>query len=583
MKKQLQKITLFSALFLSVGISAFGQVLNCNISATNYAFCLGDSTTLSINNVSNSCGNMAGSLQNGLVGWWPFCGNANDESGNGNNGTVNGATLTADRFGNNNNAYSFDGVDDYIDIDINSSLPNGLTLSAWINTSLPNSEFGHKGIVWSRLSGPSGNPPFAPNQATGIMINPDGLLCAASDGNSIVQLQENGQFYNDTTWNHLVFSMDINTGNSKIFVNGIETSSSISLNLSLIDLAYTTIKIGKDEIIGYGNRHWNGLIDDIGIWNRALTQQEIEQLYNQGNLSTWWSDGTTNQTSIQVQPTQTTTYSVTVSDGVGSCTDSITIQVNNPQINAGSDISVCEGDSTTLTATGASKYAWDNGVVNGQSFVPTVEGYYNVTGTDTLGCSNSVSIFVDLLQPTTSNLERIACDMYTAPDGNVYTNSGQYLAIIPNTVGCDSTIQLSLTINNSSSSAQTTTELDSYTWPVNGQTYTQSGVYTAVIPNSKGCDSTITLNLSLQFTGISEINGKEIVITPNPVDASFTLIADSKYIGSEYILTNQQGAIVAKGTIRATKMEVNCSYLAKGTYLFQLNASDHHVIRVLKN
>ena len=45
----------------------------------------------------------------GLVGWWPFNGNANDESGNGNNGTVNGATLTSDRFGEVNKAYSFDG------------------------------------------------------------------------------------------------------------------------------------------------------------------------------------------------------------------------------------------------------------------------------------------------------------------------------------------------------------------------------------------------------------------------------------------------------------------------------------------
>ncbi len=44
----------------------------------------------------------------GLVGWWPFNGNANDESGNGNNGTVNGAILTSDRFGIANKAYSFD-------------------------------------------------------------------------------------------------------------------------------------------------------------------------------------------------------------------------------------------------------------------------------------------------------------------------------------------------------------------------------------------------------------------------------------------------------------------------------------------
>ena len=51
---------------------------------------------------------------NGLVGWWPFNGNANDESGNGNHGTVNGATLAADRNGNAGKAYSFDGVNDGI-------------------------------------------------------------------------------------------------------------------------------------------------------------------------------------------------------------------------------------------------------------------------------------------------------------------------------------------------------------------------------------------------------------------------------------------------------------------------------------
>ena len=46
---------------------------------------------------------------NGLVAWWPFTGNANDLSGNGNNGTVNNATLTTDRYGNSNCAYSFNG------------------------------------------------------------------------------------------------------------------------------------------------------------------------------------------------------------------------------------------------------------------------------------------------------------------------------------------------------------------------------------------------------------------------------------------------------------------------------------------
>ena len=78
---------------------------------------------------------------NGLVGWWPFNGNANDESGNGNNGMVNGATLTSDRCGNISSAYFLDGINDYIEVIDNNSLDiNGdISISVWINLSA----FGH--------------------------------------------------------------------------------------------------------------------------------------------------------------------------------------------------------------------------------------------------------------------------------------------------------------------------------------------------------------------------------------------------------------------------------------------------------
>ncbi len=69
----------------------------------------------------------------GLVGWWPFNGNANDESGNGNDGTVNGAILTTDRNGNANSAYSFDGVSNYIGGSIsNLNNTSSTTVSAWV-------------------------------------------------------------------------------------------------------------------------------------------------------------------------------------------------------------------------------------------------------------------------------------------------------------------------------------------------------------------------------------------------------------------------------------------------------------------
>ena len=71
---------------------------------------------------------------NGLVGYWPFNGNANDVSGNGNNGTVNGATLTNDRNGNANSAYSFDGTTNYIEVADNNTLDltNNYTFSVWV-------------------------------------------------------------------------------------------------------------------------------------------------------------------------------------------------------------------------------------------------------------------------------------------------------------------------------------------------------------------------------------------------------------------------------------------------------------------
>jgi hypothetical protein len=91
-------------------------LLNPIVSTADSILCVGDNTTLTSNTTvspSSICSGAAlpTNLQTGLVGYWPFCGNANDASGNGNNGTVNGATLTTDRFGNSNSAYSFDGND----------------------------------------------------------------------------------------------------------------------------------------------------------------------------------------------------------------------------------------------------------------------------------------------------------------------------------------------------------------------------------------------------------------------------------------------------------------------------------------
>jgi hypothetical protein len=84
--------------------------------------------------------------------------------------------------------------------------------------------------------------------------------------------------------------------------------------------------------------------------------------------------------------------------------------------------------------------------------------------------------------------------------------TAEYIVTGTDAFGCQGVDSVTVTVNEASSSTQTQNALDSYTWPVNGQTYTQSGQYTATLINAAGCDSIVTLDLTLSFTGIDEIN-----------------------------------------------------------------------------
>lgn len=215
----------------------------------------------------------------GLVGYWPFNGNANDESGNGNNGTVNGATLTNDRFGNDNSAFNFD--NDYISLSQpffnGSTNVNFLTYSIWFKCSqLPSSSTAYS------LSAKEG---FW--RSIGLGINANGLV---SYGGS----QPNPQSYfgvssqNSITlnqWNHIIVTFENST--LKLYLNGNLESTSV-IQYSTLDYSYlalgnstSTNLIGATNPVSPGLTNFtNGIIDDFGMWNRALTQQEITNLYN---------------------------------------------------------------------------------------------------------------------------------------------------------------------------------------------------------------------------------------------------------------------------------------------------------------
>ena len=206
----------------------------------------------------------------GLVGWWPFNGNANDESGNGNNGTVNGATLSSDRIGNSNQAYSFDGVDDYIISNGGNQFVNqNQTISFWINFNNVNSFTGTLITLGSNSSCLWG--PYYNNFQPGIG-NGTGLGCGGSFNGVSHSL-------NNNIWNNLIIVT--NGSLNSFFVDGIFIGSNTNSNGG--GCSNSNLYFGVD--IFSVAEYFNGKIDDIGIWNRAITQQEITDLYNGCQLS----------------------------------------------------------------------------------------------------------------------------------------------------------------------------------------------------------------------------------------------------------------------------------------------------------
>ena len=108
-----------------------------------------------------------------------------------------------------------------------------------------------------------------------------------------------------------------------------------------------------------------------------------------------------------------------------SSTESITVTVNPlPNINAGSDVTICEGQAVTLSGSNGVTYNWNNGVLNGQSFVPAASGTYTVTGTDANGCVNTDNVNVTLLPPPTSAFTADSVTGYPGLSVN-FTNDSQ--------------------------------------------------------------------------------------------------------------------------------------------------------------
>ncbi|WKK66348.1 LamG-like jellyroll fold domain-containing protein [Lutimonas zeaxanthinifaciens] len=225
---------------------------------------------------SEDCSNSNGNGTTGLIAYYPFNGNAQDESGNGNHGTINGATLTADRKGNSNSAFLFEDSGNQR-ISLNNQIDmvarENFSVAAWIrlDATLTNSGDGeHQSII-----GQGRGTSFSSNYPFWLTVSSSGRISYKRNSPGV---QSDAFFYpDDKQWHFVVITTEGNQG--KIYFDGELLASGKTGNASSSSYQISIGNLG--ETTGtYGNT-FNGAIDDVRIYDRILSPDEINSLFSE--------------------------------------------------------------------------------------------------------------------------------------------------------------------------------------------------------------------------------------------------------------------------------------------------------------
>jgi len=251
----------------------------------------------------------------GLVAYYPFNGNANDESGNENHGIVVGPIQTYDRFGNINSAYLFDGIDD------------GIIIENGNSTNLETFNNGYTLVVWAYpFQAESGYHTMISRSNTFIMrLSQLRVESCHSTSVSVGCLTSNKYEIQENNWSLIVVTWDGPNSQAKLYLNGdIIASNSFS---DLYTEPDGLITIGKESKL----ERWffGGILDDICIYNRSLSSDEISTLYTENQCFETVYDTLTTEVFDTTYVTINDTVTVEVYDTTYiSVTDTLIIDVD---------------------------------------------------------------------------------------------------------------------------------------------------------------------------------------------------------------------------------------------------------------
>jgi hypothetical protein len=471
---------------------------------------------------------------NGLVGWWPFNGNANDDSGNGNNLTnVGGVLSSSDRFGNPLSAYLFQSNGQYLKKD---------------NPVLPSGNSNRTVSVWYRfLSGTNG--PTLISQWDGVQNGTCNTSFSLQGWNEGIIFwgrcnDRSVGFSLDTNWIHIVVVYE--NSYMKFYKNGVLINDPGTPNYYNFTTSLSTslheFRVGHPGVNASYPSQFNGYIDDIGMWNRALTQSEITALYNGCNFS-----------NVSIVPAGATTF--------------------------------CQGNSVTLNANKTSTsytYTWSlNGSsISGaasSSYVATQSGSYTLK-IDSGGCfsvSSPVNVTVNEL-PSLSfsmtpyvNIQQSALSLSALPAGGAFSGKGiSGSTFYPTSAG--------LGIKNIT-----------YTY-TDANNCTNSVSQPTLVYDTLTCfvSVTDTLIIKAALTGVNPPNNTNTVkIYPNPAKDQITIDFGNYTSISGYTITikNLLGQTVYTSTANKQQTTVSLnSWTGRGTYLVELTDGSGKTVEIRK-
>ena len=250
--------------------------------------------------------------------------------------------------------------------------------------------------------------------------------------------------------------------------------------------------------------------DSIATLNLTINNKTTSRTVITNCISYTWNNTTYTKSG-------TYTYNITNASGCDS-TATLVLTINNPI-------------TTTTTQKACTSYLW-----NGTTY--TKSGTYDFLTPNRFGCNDTSRLFLTINQPSTSTTKASICPggSYVF-NGNRYTTAGSYVVHLTNNVNCDSAANLILSIKDTSSSVSYVGICPGSTYTFNGTNYSTAGTYKAVLPNSVGCDSTTFLILYSKGTSTSETKaticgGSSYIFNGTSYTASGTYTAH---------LTNSQG------------------------------------------